>query len=95
MYINLIGFIQHWDPYPFNLLNLLFSTQSAYTAPIIMMSQNRQSERDRDQVKADYQTNLQTKIEIEKITEKLNSLEIEKLDKMIVILEEIKRQKGN
>jgi uncharacterized membrane protein len=94
MSLNLIGYIQHWDPYPFILLNLLFSTQAAYAAPIIMMSQNRQNERDRVQAKADYDTNLQAKIEIEQITLKLNSLEIEKLDKMIVILEEIKRQKG-
>jgi uncharacterized membrane protein len=95
MSLNLIGFIQHWDSYPFILLNLLFSTQAAYAAPIIMMSQNRQNERDRVQAKADYDTNLKAKLEIEQITLKLNSLEIEKLDKMIVILEEIKRQKGN
>jgi uncharacterized membrane protein len=95
MSINLIGFIQHWDPYPFILLNLLFSTQAAYAAPIIMMSQNRQNERDRVQAKADYDTNLQAKLEIEQITLKLNSLEIEKLDKMILMLEEIRRQKGS
>ena len=95
MSLNLIGFIQHWDSYPFILLNLLFSTQAAYAAPIIMMSQNRQNERDRVQAKADYDTNVKAKLEIEQITLKLNSLEIEKLDKMIVILEEIKRQKGN
>jgi uncharacterized membrane protein len=44
--LNLIGIIKHWDPYPFILLNLLFSTQAAYAAPIIMMSQNRQAEKD-------------------------------------------------
>jgi uncharacterized membrane protein len=44
--LNLIGFINHWDPYPFILLNLLFSTQAAYSAPIIMMSQNRQAQKD-------------------------------------------------
>ena len=47
MTANAIGFLRHWDPYPFILLNLLFSTQAAYAAPIIMMSQNRQAERDR------------------------------------------------
>ena len=45
--VNIVGFIARWDPYPFILLNLLFSTQAAYTAPIIMMSQNRQSTKDR------------------------------------------------
>ena len=45
--INLAAFIGHWDPYPFILLNLLFSTQAAYAAPVIMMSQNRQAAKDR------------------------------------------------
>ena len=43
MGLNVIGFMFHWDVYPFILLNLLFSTQAAYAAPIIMMSQNRQN----------------------------------------------------
>jgi uncharacterized membrane protein len=52
--LNLVGFINHWDAYPFILLNLLFSTQAAYAAPIIMMSQNRQAEKDhlRDDLEA-------------------------------------------
>ena len=49
MVLNLVGFFYHWDTYPFILLNLLFSTQAAYAAPIIMMAQNRQNERDRVQ----------------------------------------------
>jgi len=44
--LNLLAVLQHWDPYPFILLNLLFSTQAAYAAPIIMMSQNRQAQKD-------------------------------------------------
>jgi uncharacterized membrane protein len=47
MACNVVGFVRHWDIYPFILLNLLFSTQAAYAAPIIMMSQNRQAQRDR------------------------------------------------
>ena len=90
MTLNLIGYFYHWDAYPFILLNLVFSTQAAYAAPIIMMSQNRQSQRDRIQAQADYQTNLEAKLEIEALATKLNSLEVEKLDKMIVMLEEIK-----
>jgi uncharacterized membrane protein len=65
MALNFIAFISHWDPYPFILLNLLFSTQAAYAAPIIMMAQNRQNERDRIQAQADYQTNIDAKLEIE------------------------------
>jgi hypothetical protein len=72
--LNLISFICKWDPYPFILLNLLFSTQAAYAAPIIMMSQNRQSQRDREHAEADYQVNLKTKEEIEDILIKLNKI---------------------
>ena len=91
MGLNLVGFFYHWDVYPFILLNLLFSTQAAYAAPIIMMSQNRQNERDRMQAQADYQTNIDAKLEIEALTIKLNQLEVEKLDKIIAILEEMKK----
>ena len=91
MVLNLVGFIYHWDVYPFILLNLLFSTQAAYAAPIIMMSQNRQSERDRIQAQADYQTNIDAKLEIEALTIILNKLDVEKLDKIIAMLEEMKK----
>lgn len=86
----MIGFLNHWDPYPFILLNLLFSTQAAYAAPIIMMAQNRQADRDRIQAKADYETNLRAKEEIEEIQQKLAKIEIEKLDKIIMLLEKQK-----
>ncbi|MEO6894208.1 MAG: DUF1003 domain-containing protein [Ginsengibacter sp.] len=92
MSVNVIGFFYHWDAYPFILLNLLFSTQAAYAAPIIMMSQNRQNERDRVQAQKDYETNTQAKIEIEALQEKLNFIEINKLDKIISMLEELKAQ---
>jgi uncharacterized membrane protein len=72
------------------LLNLVFSTQAAYAAPIIMMSQNRQNDRDRVQAQADYQTNIDAKIEIEALAKKLKSLEVDKLDKIIRLLEESK-----
>lgn len=91
MGLNIVGFIYHWDAYPFILLNLLFSTQAAYAAPIIMMSQNRQSERDRIQAQADYQTNIDAKQEIEALTIILNKLDVEKLDKIIALLEEMKK----
>lgn len=87
MGLNLIGYIKHWDAYPFILLNLLFSTQAAYAAPIIMMAQNRQNERDRIQAQDDYATNKEAKLEIEALAAKLNAIEIEKLDKILKILE--------
>src|ERR1700744_1400762 len=88
--VNLFAFCEHWDPYPFILLNLLFSTQAAYAAPIIMMAQNRQSARDRVQANNDYITNLEAKKEIEELQIRLNMIETEKLDKIIQMLEEIR-----
>jgi uncharacterized membrane protein len=92
MGLNLVGLMYHWDVYPFILLNLLFSTQAAYAAPIIMMSQNRQNERDRMHAEEDYQTNLDAKREIEALAIMLKSIEVEKLDKIIEMLQE---QKNN
>lgn len=91
MSLNLVGYIYHWDAYPFILLNLVFSTQAAYAAPIIMMSQNRQSERDRLQAQADYLTNIEAKQEIEALTLLIGKLDTEKLDKIIAMLEEMKK----
>jgi len=89
MGLNLAAYTYHWDVYPFILLNLLFSTQAAYAAPIIMMSQNRQSERDRVQAQSDYQTNVDAKLEIEALAIRLDKIETEKLDKIIKMLEEM------
>ena len=91
MGLNLVGYVYHWDVYPFILLNLVFSTQAAYAAPIIMMSQNRQNDRDRIQAQADYQTNVDAKLEIEALAIKLKSMEVDKLDKIIKMLEEMKK----
>ena len=86
MLLNLVGFIYHWDVYPFILLNLLFSTQAAYAAPIIMMSQNRQNLRDRLQAEEDFRTNKDAKVEIEELALLLKSIEVDKLDKIIELL---------
>jgi uncharacterized membrane protein len=94
MALNMIGFIRHWDPYPFIFLSLVFSAQAAYAGPVIMMSQNRQSERDRIQAQADYETNVTAKKEIEELQLQLNGIELEKLDKIIRILEELKERKS-
>lgn len=87
MGLNAVAWMQHWDPYPFILLNLVFSFQAAYAAPFIMMSQNRAGERDREQANADYQTNIDSKKEIEELMAKLNTIEADKLDKIITLLE--------
>jgi uncharacterized membrane protein len=90
MGLNTLSFLYHWDVYPFILLNLLFSTQAAYAAPIIMMAQNRQNERDRLQAQADYQTNLDAKLEIEALQKQLNKIEVEKLDIIMKMIDEMK-----
>ena len=46
--LNAIGIVRHWDPYPFILLNLAFSLQAAYAAPLILLAQTRQADRDKD-----------------------------------------------
>jgi uncharacterized membrane protein len=89
MALNVMAIVGHWDPYPYILLNLVFSTQAAYAAPIIMMAQNRQNERDRAQAEADFKTNREAKKEIEELLEKLNSIEIDKLDKILAIVQKM------
>lgn len=68
-----------WDPYPFILLNLLLSFQAAYTAPAIMMSQNRQSEMDRRHAESDYEINIKAELEIELLHDKIDLLKEQEL----------------
>ena len=65
--LNVVAYIQHWDPYPFILLNLALSFQAAYAAPIIMMSQNRQADKDRLMAQHDYEINLKAEHEVKSI----------------------------
>jgi uncharacterized membrane protein len=88
--LNLVAWMHHWDAYPFILLNLLFSTQAAYAAPVIMMSQNRQAARDRIQADHDYQTNLAAKAEIEALQKHLHAIEDQKLDAIRADIEALK-----
>ena len=55
--LNLLALVHRWDPYPFILLNLVFSTQAAYAAPLILLSQNRQADTDRIKAEHDYRVN--------------------------------------
>lgn len=93
MAINIIGFIGHWDPYPFILLNLLFSTQAAYSAPIIMMAQNRQNDRDRVQAAEDFKTNVEAKQEIEEMQKAIYRIENEKLDEIFKLLKDLQTKR--
>jgi uncharacterized membrane protein len=71
---NAIAGTGAWDPYPFILLNLLLSFQAAYTAPVIMMSQNRLSDIDRRHAEEDYQVNVKAELEIELLHQKIDLL---------------------
>ncbi|HET9571728.1 MAG TPA: DUF1003 domain-containing protein [Bacteroidales bacterium] len=94
-----------FDPYPFILLNLILSCIAAMQAPVIMMSQNRQEEKDRDRAKKDYMINLKSELEIRTLHEKIDHfimdqqqelLEMQKIqiDMMCDILEQIKPKKS-
>jgi uncharacterized membrane protein len=69
--LNVTAWIRHWDPYPFILMNLVLSTQAAFTAPVIMMSQNRQAEHDRVEARIDYDVNLRAEAEVRMIIRQL------------------------
>ena len=72
--LNVAAWINHWDPYPFILLNLALSFQAAYAAPFIMMSQNRQQDVDRRNAAEDFRINVKAELEIELLHQKLDEL---------------------
>jgi len=72
--LNITAYVQQWDPYPFILLNLALSFQAAYAAPVIMMSQNRQQDIDRESAEHDYQINIKAELEIELLHQKIDQL---------------------
>ncbi len=87
--LNILAFVNHWDPYPFILLNLFLSLQAAYTAPVIMMSQNRQAERDRLEAHNDYLINQKAEEEVRIILEHLE-IQNKALEEIFKMLDEIK-----
>ena len=72
--LNIVILVQHWDPYPFILLNLALSFQAAYATPFILMSQNRQSVIDRAKAQQDLDCDLKAEMEIELLHYKLDTL---------------------
>lgn len=114
--LSFMGFLAIWilinvlflaskgfDPYPFILLNLILSCIAALQAPVIMMSQNRQEEKDRDRAKNDYMINLKSELEIRLLHEKIDHLIIqqeealiqmqkEQIERMEKIIEQTKKQ---
>ncbi len=89
--LNVTGVID-WDPYPFILLNLMLSFQAAYTAPIIMMSQNRQAEIDRREAEHDYAVNVKAELEIELLHAKIDALREQEIARLTAIIEKLSDQ---
>ncbi len=90
-----------FDPFPFILLNLILSCLAAIQAPVIMMSQNRQEARDRQQAEEDYKINLKAELELRQLHQKVDHLLIQQWERMVEIqelqlelLEEIRKEKS-
>jgi uncharacterized membrane protein len=74
--LNTVGLIKHWDPYPFILLNLAFSTQAAYAAPLILLAQNRQDDRDRASIERDREVAARTQADTEFLARELAAVRL-------------------
>ncbi len=83
--LNVVAWVRHWDPYPFILMNLTLSLQAAYTAPVILMSQNRQAMRDRAVGQYDFVINQKAEEEIRAV---LTHLEAQN-QALALLLEEV------
>jgi uncharacterized membrane protein len=74
--VNTLGAIHHWDPYPFILLTLAFSTQAAYAAPLILLAQNRQDDRDRANIERDREVASRTQADTEFLARELAAVRL-------------------
>jgi uncharacterized membrane protein len=74
--INGFGVIFKWDPYPFILLNLVFSTQAAYAAPLILLAQNRQSDRDKAELERDRERNARSLADTEYLAREIAGIRL-------------------
>ncbi len=74
--LNAVAVSFRWDPYPFILLNLVFSTQAAYAAPLILLAQNRQADRERAEVERERETNARTLADMEYLAREISAVRI-------------------
>lgn len=91
--LNATAWVAHWDPYPFILLNLVLSFQAAFTAPIIMMAQNRQSDIDRHKAQLDYDVNLRAELDITALHQKVDLLREQDIARLIGLLETLTKER--
>jgi uncharacterized membrane protein len=85
VFLNTAALFHHWDKYPYILLNLFLSMLAAIQAPVIMMSQNRQEDRDRIRAEHDYEVNLKAEIEIQQLHQKLDELREKQWNDLLTI----------
>ena len=78
--LNTAAIIHHWDPYPFILLNLAFSTQAAYAAPLILLAQNRQDDRDRANIERDREVAARTQADTEYLARERAAVRLARAD---------------
>ncbi|MFN8634323.1 MAG: DUF1003 domain-containing protein [Chloroflexota bacterium] len=83
--VNVVSPVEQWDPYPFILLNLMLSFQAAYAGPVIMMSQNRQADRDRRQASLDLETDLKAETLVEELLGNLEDLRLTRWEELLEI----------
>ncbi len=92
MALNVTAYVYQWDPYPFILLNLALSFQAAYTAPMLMMSQNRQAMIDREHAEHDYEINIKAELEIELVHQKIDQLRETEVMSLIETVRELQAE---
>ena len=90
--LNTFGLVNHWDPYPFILLNLAFSTQAAYAAPLILLAQNRQDDRDRANIERDREVAARTQADTEFLARELAAVRLALAD--VVTTEDLEDSLG-
>jgi uncharacterized membrane protein len=90
--LNTIAFAHHWDPYPYILLNLAFSTQAAYAAPLILLAQNRQDDRDRANIERDREVAARTQADAEFLARELAAVRLALAD--MVTMEDLDDRLG-
>lgn len=90
MLVNILAWVMQFDPYPFILLNLVFSWQAANTGPILQMTANRAAERDRHNAEEDYRVNREAERRIEDLQTHLHQIEDHKLDVLIAEVKALK-----
>jgi uncharacterized membrane protein len=93
--VVLVNYNKTFDPYPYILLNLFLSMLASIQAPIILMSQNRQAEKDRQNAEHDYEVNLKAELEIMLLHEKVDLLREGQWSELIAIQKEQLRLLGN